>query len=296
MVLDGFNNLEIRHKEIFHQYFLQDPPQTSELTFTNLFMWRHHYHPIWSEWENCLFIILNPAGVSPFGLQPIGSGNKEEALHTLFKQLGSLTHDVKICRVSEEFVEKYVDHDRYDSIFDKDNSDYIYRTEELIKLSGRKYHKKKNHLNRFLKNYRFEYRDLDMDLVECFLEMQEKWCQLKECLDKPDLLSEDYAVHEALTHFEELDYQGGAILIESNVEAFSLGEPLNSDTAVIHIEKANPDIPGLYNAINQLFCGKAYAGMEYINREQDLGLEGLRKAKESYYPHHMANKYTLIPK
>ena len=109
----------------------------------------------------------------------------------------------------------------------------------------------------------------------------------KECLDKPDLFSEDYAVHEALTHFEDLDYQGGAVLIESHVEAFSLGEPLNSDTAVIHIEKANPDIPGLYNAINQLFCEKSWwTHMEYINREQDLGLEGLRKAK----------KYTLIPK
>ena len=296
MALDGFNTLEIQHKEIFDQYFLQDPPQTSELTFTNLFMWRHHYHPTWSETENCLLIILNPDGILPFGLQPIGPGNKQEALEILCQQLGSLTHEVKICRVSEDFVEKYVDHDRYDSIFDRDNSDYVYRAEDLIKLSGRKYHRKKNHLNRFLKNYQFEYRDLDMDLVECFLEMQEKWCQLKECLDKPDLFSEDYAVHEALTHFEELDYQGGAILIESNVEAFSLGEPLNSDTAVIHIEKANPAIPGLYNAINQFFCSEAWAHMEYINREQDLGLEGLRNAKESYYPHHMANKYTVIPK
>jgi len=97
-------------------------------------------------------------------------------------------------------------------------------------------------------NYQFEYRDLDMDLVECFLEIQEKWCQLKECLDKPDLFSEDYAVDEALTHFEELDYPGGAI--------------------------------------NQLFCSKAWAHMKYINREQDLGLEGLREV----------NKYTLIPK
>jgi hypothetical protein len=296
MALDGFNTLEIQHKEIFHQYFLQDPPQTSELTFTNLFMWRYHYHPIWSEIDDCLLIILIPDGVLPFGLQPIGPGNKKEALEILCQKLGDLTHDAKICRVGEEFVEKYVDRNQYDLIFDRDNSDYVYRAEDLIKLSGRKYHKKKNHLNRFLKNYQYEYRDLDMDLVECFLEMQEKWCQLKECLDKPDLFSEDYAVHEALTHFEELDYQGIAILIESNVEAFSLGEALNSDTAVVHIEKANPAIPGLYNAINQLFCSKAWAHMEYINREQDLGLEGLRKAKESYYPHHMANKYTLIPK
>ena len=106
----------------------------------------------------------------------------------------------------------------------------------------------------------------------------------------------DYAVHEALTHIDDLDYQGGAIVIDSKVAAFSLGEALNESTAVVHIEKANPEIPGLYTAINQLFCQHAWSEMVYINREQDLGVEGLRKAKESYYPHHMVDKYTVIPK
>jgi len=119
---------------------------------------------------------------------------------------------------------------------------------------------------------------------------------MRECVESPELLSEDYAIREALTHFEELDYRGGAVEINAEIEAFSLGEPLNPNTAVIHIEKANPDIPGLYVAINQLFCKNAWSPMEYINREQDLGLEGLRRAKESYHPSHMVNKYTLIPK
>ena len=96
--------------------------------------------------------------------------------------------------------------------------------------------------------------------------------------------------------FGELDYRGGAIVINGKVEAFALGEPLNEDTVVIHIEKANPDIPGLYAAINQLFCRHVWSHMKYVNREQDLGVEGLRKAKESYYPHHMVRKYTIVPK
>ena len=100
----------------------------------------------------------------------------------------------------------------------------------------------------------------------------------------------------ALTHFEDLGFQGGAIVIDSRLEAFSLGEALNENTAVIHIEKANPDIPGLYAAMNQRFCQNAWPSMDFINREQDLGLEGLRKAKESYHPHHMTNKYTLVLK
>ena len=296
MRLDDFKPIEIQHKEIFNRFFLQDPPETSELTFTNLFIWRHQYNPIWLQWENCLLVILKPAGMFPFCLPPIGPGNKRKALDILCEQLGKLNPEVKVCRVSGKFVRKHVDHDRYASFLDRDNSDYVYRTLDLIRLAGRKYHKKKNLLNRFIKNHTFEYRHLDIELVECLLDMQEKWCRIKECTDKPDLLAEDYAVYEALTHFEELDYQGCAIQINSTIEAFSLGESLNTDTAVIHFEKANPEITGLYSAINQLFCTNNWSNLEYINREQDLGIEGLRKAKESYNPHHMVNKYTLSPK
>jgi hypothetical protein len=119
---------------------------------------------------------------------------------------------------------------------------------------------------------------------------------MRECVEIPDLLSEDYAVHMALTNFEELDYRGGAIKVEGRIEAFSLGELLNNNTAVIHIEKANPEIPGLYAAINQMFCSNTWAEIEFINREQDLGNDGLRKAKESYIPDHMINKYTIMKK
>ena len=129
-----------------------------------------------------------------------------------------------------------------------------------------------------------------------FLGLQEDWCELRDCVEDPDLLHEDRAIYEAISHFKELGFRGGAISIDSKVEAFALGEPLNPDTAVIHIEKANPDIPGLYAAINQLFCAEEWSGVKYINREQDLGLENLRKAKESYYPDHMVEKYTLIHK
>ena len=296
MLLDDFKPIEIQDKEALNRFFLQDPPKTSELTFTNLFIWRHHYRPIWLQRENCLLIILESDGVSPFCLQPIGPGNKRNALDFLCEQIRRLTQDVKVCRVSEEFVEKHVDPNHYASFYDRDNSDYVYLSEDLIGLSGRRYHKKKNLLNKFTKNYTFEYRHLDIELVECLLDMQEKWCRIKECEGKPDLLAEDRAVYEALTHFEDLDYKGGAIEIDSRVEAFSLGEPLNSDTAVIHFEKANPEIPGLYNAINQLFCSNEWSDIKYINREQDMGIEGLRKAKESYNPHHMVNKYTLRPK
>ena len=294
--MDDFKSLELKDKKIFDRFFIEDPPEISELTFTNLFIWKHRYHPQWVQWKNCLLIMLQPENSRPFGLQPVGQGDKRKALDVLCGELKKVSHEAEIHRVGETFIKSFPVNDTYLSIPDRDNSDYIYNAVDLITLSGRKYHRKKNHLNRFKKNYRFEYRPLDMELVECFLDMQEHWCQLRECVENPELLTEDYAIHKALTNFDELGYKGGAIQIDSKIEAFSLGEPLNPNTAVIHIEKANPDIPDLYSVINQLFCSNEWSYMKYINREQDLGIEGLRKAKQSYYPTYMVNKYTITQK
>jgi hypothetical protein len=292
--MTDFKPIEIKDKPLFDEFLRKDPPQVSELTFTNLFIWRRHYQPAWVEWNGCILIVVHPQKGPAYGLCPFGPGDKKSALDVLSQEIAKQTTDVRICRVGEEFVTNQVDPGEYDIVLDRDNSDYIYLAEDLIRLSGNRYHRKKNHLNQFVKNRVFEYRGLDSELVKRVLGMQEAWCRIRECVDNPDLLAEDFAVREALTHFEELGYEGGIILIDSVVEAFSLGEPLNQDTAVIHIEKANPDILGLYAAINQLFCLNAWSKVTYINREQDMGVEGLRKAKESYYPHHMVNKYTLI--
>jgi len=294
--MTDFKPIEIQDKPLLDEFLRKDPPQISELTFTNLFIWRHHYQPAWLEWEGCILIIFHPQKGSIYGLSPFGPGDKKSALDVLCKEIAKQTADVRICRAGEEFVTNHVDPGKYAVVSDRENSDYVYLAKDLINLSGNKYHRKKNHLNQFIKNYAFEYHPLNRELVRRVLGMQEAWCQIRECVVKPDLLAEDFAVHEALTYFEELGYQGGAILINSVVEAFALGEALYGDTAVIHIEKANPDILGLYAAINQLFCLNAWSEVTYINREQDMGVEGLRKAKESYYPHHMVDKYTLIPK
>jgi len=291
-----FKPLEIGHKGVFRRYMADDPPQCSELTFTNLFIWQHYYHPVWCEQDDCLLIILHPEKSTPFGMQPVGKGDKKKALEILVSELRDITDEIKLCRVSEDFVNRHLDPDQYFYQHDRNNSDYVYASRDLIELSGRKYHSKKNHLNAFIKNYQFEYLKLDKELAGHFMDMQEEWCKIRDCRQTPDLLLEDYAVKTALTYFDELDYKGAALRIGSRIEAFSLGEQLSSDTAVIHIEKANPDIPGLYSAINQLFTQNAWSHLEYINREQDLGIEGLRKAKESYYPHHLVNKYTVFPR
>jgi hypothetical protein len=109
----------------------------------------------------------------------------------------------------------------------------------------------------------------------------------------PSLSGEEQAIHEALTNMQALNFTGGTICIEGKIEAFSMGERLNENTAVIHIEKANPAFEGLYQTLSQMFTEQACSGFTYINREQDLGEGGLRQAKLSYHPHHFVNKFTL---
>ena len=292
----GFTPLELEHKDELTPFFLADPPQASELTFTNLFMWRHHHRPAWHIHQGCLCISLCYPDSEPFGLRPIGSGDKAAALDFLMGRLGAVAETPSVQRAEAAFVEGFVDRGRYRAEPDRDQFDYVYPSEKLAALSGRKLHKKKNHLNRFLNSVEnHQYRPLEQGLVDAVLGMQEDWCRMRECSLHPELLDEDHAVFEALQQFGRLDYIGGVVLIEDKVQAFSLGEMLNKDTAVIHIEKANPEIPGLYAAVNQMFAQNAWGKAEFINREQDLGVEGLRKAKLSYQPHHLVEKYTLTP-
>jgi hypothetical protein len=288
-----YKELAIEDKDRFVHALSQDPPQVSELTFTNLFMWRRRNNPLWREEDGLLLVIMRPEGHAPFGLPPVGKGDKKRALDALAKDLAHLCGSARIERADRALVDTCVDTSVFDVVEDRDNFDYVYSTQDLINLSGNRFHRKKNHLNRFLRSHDFVYQPLDEAFAVQFLELQETWCELKDCESDPGLFEENIAVYEALKHYRALGFKGGAILIDGRVEAFSLGEKLNPETAVIHIEKANPEIPGLYAAINNLFCKEAWSDTPFINREQDLGLQGLRQAKLSYNPVRLVEKYTL---
>jgi len=291
----GYRELALGHREEIGRYLAADPPLSSELTFTNLFIWRHHYRPLWRVEGGFLLLICHPPDQEPFALRPVGSGDPSLALEGLVRDLEGLTGAPSIRRVEGEFVERLPRPERFLIQEDPANSDYVYLARDLIELKGRKYEKKRGHLHRFLRNQPFEYAELTQESAGSLLDLQETWCRIRDCQADPELVDEDRAVFEALTHFPELGFAGGLIRLRDRVEAFSLGERLNPRTAVIHIEKANPGIDGLYAAINQRFAQEAWSGVEFINREQDLGLPNLKKAKLSYHPHHQVIKYTLTP-
>ncbi|MDA8406911.1 MAG: phosphatidylglycerol lysyltransferase domain-containing protein [Deltaproteobacteria bacterium] len=291
--MQNLNILTIEDKPVFDDFFRSDPPEASEYTFTNLFMWRKKYHPSWSIIDDCLIIIMNPKNEKSFGLFPIGLGDKRSALKKLKKLLIECSGQSLVSRVESRMVSRFIDDLDFEIDFDRDNSDYVYLSEHLGSLPGNRYHRKKNHLNRFKKKWDYQFLCFDEYLIDKVLQLQEDWCEFRDCNGSLDLVYEDQAVFEALNNYRILGFKGGAILIDGKVQAFSFGEMLNLQTAVIHIEKANPEIPELYTAINQMFAINVWSEIQFINREQDLGLTGLRKAKESYYPHHMVEKYIL---
>ena len=186
--------------------------------------------------------------------------------------------------------------DKYSVVELPDAKDYLYSAEKLKKLSGKKLHKKKNHLNSFLREYegRFEYRTICCSDREDVWEFLEKWRIQKGQEVEHHLDPEVEGIHEILNNCSVFDVRMGGIYVDDKLEAFSIGSyNAMEQMAIIHIEKANPDMRGLYQYINQQFLIHEFPDAEIVNREDDMGLPGLRRAKESYDPIGFARKYRI---
>lgn len=288
-----FKEFCLEEQPLLEEAFINLPPVISEFTFTNLFIWRHAYQLKISHLKDFI-CLLSDQGALSFFFPPIGEGDRIECFWSLLQHLEKSGISPKIRRVPESAIAQ-IDWDgtgmRAD--LDRDQSDYVYLTEDLIKLQGRKYHRKRNHIKQFKEKYSYQYLSLTPEWISECLRLETEWCDLRHCEVVPGLANESVAIKETLTHYDQLKMKGGAILINGKLEAFTLGEPLNPETVVIHIEKANPAFEGLYPLINQAFLEKEWSEYLYVNREQDLGEEGLRKAKESYFPNHLIHKYTI---
>lgn len=184
--------------------------------------------------------------------------------------------------------------DEFDFEYDRADSDYIYSVEDLINLSGTKYHSKKNNLNKFIKNNEFVYEEISRENIAECIAMKNKWAEKKP--DSSDYQEELLILDRAFAEYEKFDFIGGLIRIKGEVVAFSFGDELCKDTFVTHFEKAYDDIPGLYQAINQQFAVNSISGYQYVNREDDMGIEGMRKAKMSYKPVYLLDKYYTVQK
>jgi hypothetical protein len=286
-----FSDLTLEHKPLLDSLLAEAQPQISELTFTNLFVWNASEPVQTSQFNETVLIRRRRLrDGKTFMLPPLGN----KALLEVLRSLRSLSLEGE--RPFYGFTSQQVQ--QLESEFDKvetdrDDWDYVYSARDLANLPGDKYHPKRNFISRCLSKYECRYAKIGPDEIQDCLQLQTRWCNLRNCGEVQGLEAENTAVKTVFENYERLGIFGGAVYVGDKLEAFTLSEPLNDDTAVIHFEKANPEIEGLYQLVNQWFCEKALGKFQYVNREQDLGVPGLRKAKESYYPHHMVEKHVV---
>jgi hypothetical protein len=181
--------------------------------------------------------------------------------------------------------------------YDPGFSDYIYSAEKLVKLSGHRYHGKKNHVNRFKAEYDWTFEPITAANADECVRMMEKWYDQTE--EIRGFSDERRAITKSLKNIEAAGFDGGLLRTEEGVVAFTVGERMTEDTFVSHFEKAFYSVNGAYAAINQMFAQmitEKYPELVYINREEDMGLEHIRKAKTSYHPEFLAHKFVAVPR
>ncbi|MBQ9961471.1 MAG: DUF2156 domain-containing protein [Firmicutes bacterium] len=305
-----FNNLTEEEVSLLTSYFEGYDYNSSGHTFIANYIWRNTHNITWEVIEGYLFL----AGLGTteteeetyfmsFPLTKDGQYDPPtiktaiEKARIRFKEAGK---KFEFGLVPENLLwvleESYGDEIEIEHTPDDD--DYIYLKEDLVKLSGRKYHQKKNHLNYFKRTYKYEYQEITKDMVE---EIRNFIGEINE--DKHEETHEDWqeilrletvAIDELLK-FVNKGLVGGVIRIDGKIEAVTIGEFERSDskkTVIVHVEKANPEYRGIYQAINNEFCLRLPEETVYVNREEDMGMENLRQTKLSYRPFVMGRKYT----
>lgn len=271
--------ITLEDKPTLDAVFWANQPEISAYSFTNIFAWREMHNSTISRIDDHI-LVLNSTQQRRVCLQPLGGGPAKPVIQEMMRRTD---RPVVFERLSEH-VKPDFEECGFTVESDRDNSDYVYASRDLIQLAGRKYDAKRNFVARAKSQIDYEYVRMEAAVaLECE-DFADLWCEDKMCETVDGLRRERCAVNQMLINFDSLGVIGGAIRVDGAIVAFSIGERLNDDTLVIHVEKADSGIGGLYQLINNEFCAAEAGAYKYVNREQDLGVAGLRKAKESYHP------------
>lgn len=288
-----FKPIKLEDKERYQHYLMDDVERGCEYSFANLYLWGRQNATILHD-HVVLFSQFNRRSVYPY---PVGSGDKKPVLDAIIadaKERGISCRITSLTGDARETLETL-----YPGMFrfhcDRDSSDYVYAIDDLADLPGRKYQKKRNHCNRFRTDYPdYSVQPLCKDNVQQVQKMLDDWYTAKEQDDpESDFLMERAALNKALRHYEELEMDGLVLFNGEDVLGFTMGSKLSHDTYDIHFEKAWGDVNGAYAIINYEFARylrEKHPEIRFLDREEDMGIEGLRIAKERYFPHHMVEK------
>ena len=296
-----FRDIDMESRELLNPYFDLVDYEACEYCFNTLYMWQHLYKTGYYIGDGFAVIVAEYEG-NTFSILPLAK--KEDMPRVIKFVIDYFEKEQKkiyFRGITKEVVDYLKENypDKFDYTEERDLFDYVYDGDSMRELKGRKNVKKRNHINYFLKEYegRFEYRLLDENDFDACLKLVEEWTSNKEENGQVDEEMEEelIGIKKLFNSFpvikDKLKIAG--IFIDGKLEAFTMGEYLNPNMALIHIEKANPSIRGLYPYINQQFLVHEFPDVEFVNREEDMGIEGLRKAKLSYHPCKFVEKYTV---
>ncbi|WP_373729146.1 DUF2156 domain-containing protein [Bacteroides heparinolyticus] len=288
----SFKDIELSDRELITRYTQNSPRRNCDLSFSNLCSWRFLY--------NTQFAILDGYLLLKFWaeeelvyMMPIGNGDLKKVLEALIEdahQEGKPFCLLGICSGMCSELETFMP-GKFQFTADRDYADYLYLRTDLATLSGKKLQAKRNHVNKFKRTYNYEYTPITPDRIQECLELEAIWCKANNCDQYEGTGNERRALVYALRHFDELGLMGGILHVDGKIVAFTFGMPINQDTFGVHVEKADTSIDGTYAMINHEFAKHIPEQYIYINREEDLGIEGLRKAKLSYQPAIILDKY-----
>ena len=281
-----FKKPEIKDKEWVKECFEKNSIVDCEYCFGNLIIWSEIYKTQICHYKD-FFISRSPDGDGGYSFCfPKGQGDYDEIISLIEKEYEKVSFfgmNFRDCKNLKE-----IRKDTYEISSDRDMFDYIYKVSDLAELKGRKYHQKRNHIAFFENNYNWHYEKINEENInECLL-MNGEWEKDNEDKIKTGIANEEIAIKNAVKYYKELDFVGGLIRVDKKVVAYTFGERLSDNTFCTHFEKAFTSIRGAYPMINREFARNELSSFEFVNREEDMGIEGLRKAKLSYHPYMMS--------
>ncbi len=288
----NFKKIELDDKEKLEVFFKNAQELTCEIAFINLLIWQPLYNNYYCIEDDTLYLKTcsnnNESYSVPFG-------NVAKGLEKIIKSENNFPNiwaqEGERFQTFKRLYGEYYDFHEIPSEFD-----YIYNSSDLINLSGKKYHSKRNHISSFSKRFNWHYEDITSDNIEKVRECARIWYRQHNDATDVGLTSEMHGIDFMLKNMDTLDVTGGAIIVDSKVVAFTLGSPINNNIYDIHIEKAILGYETAYTVINREFASHNLNDYRYINRENDLGIDGLRKSKLSYKPEIILPKYLCTKK
>jgi hypothetical protein len=290
--LNDFRPVRLEDRDFFAALYERYPQVHSDNTFTNMACWNHYAHYSYAQVNGSVIIASTIEGVTRFR-PPVGP--RDPALMADLIRLGNEVSDctpmVLIDGQTAEWMQSSLG--PMDIVPDRDHFEYVYRTRDLAELPNGLFHSTRRQLNKFRKSYAYTVEPISSSNSREVNEFLDQWCEWKLCEGDEVLENEKDAVMFAIDHFDALKLSGLLIRVEGKIGAMSIFERLNADTALVHFEKGLDGYEGIYKAINAETAAVLAGDFEYVNRESDMGVAGLREAKTRYHPHHMVEVNTL---